>query len=207
VVPDEFGLVKFTVDDLEPETDHRYRLVVDETPDEGRGFGQFSTPAEGPYSFTVTAASCARTGSNVAVYDTIRAVDPLFHKTSAQFDEGGARGACRGRAGKYASLGGMWHAGWGCRCCKRGQTEHHAVCAPVVTVEHHLHCCASQQASVRESTRGRSPPPMPQACCSTTCRCSMAATLFSTPWMSQRRRWMRAAMWTLAPWWAASCVL
>jgi len=144
---------------------------------------------------------------NVKKFDLAFAVDPLFHKTSAQFDEGGARGACRGRAGKYASLGGMWHAGWGCRCCKRGQTEHHAVCAPVVTVEHHLHCCASQQASVRESTRGRSPPPMPQACCSTTCRCSMAATLFSTPWMSQRRRWMRAAMWTLAPWWAASCVL
>jgi hypothetical protein len=27
----------------------------------------------------VTASSCARTGSNVAVYDAIRAVDPLFH--------------------------------------------------------------------------------------------------------------------------------
>ncbi len=42
---------------------------------------------------------------NVKKFDLAFAVDPLFHKTSAQFDEGGARGVCGGRAGKYASLG------------------------------------------------------------------------------------------------------
>ena len=79
VLPDRFGLVSFDVDGLEPVTDHRYRVVVDGTPDTGRGFGRFSTPGIGPYSFRVTASSCARTGSNVAVFDAIRAVDPLFH--------------------------------------------------------------------------------------------------------------------------------
>ena len=79
VRPDEYRMVSFTVDGLAPGTDHRYQVVVDGEPDGGRGFGEFSTPGNGALSFTVTASSCARTGSNVAVFDTIRAVDPLFH--------------------------------------------------------------------------------------------------------------------------------
>jgi hypothetical protein len=79
MTPDEDRLVRFQVDGLRPETDHRYRVVVDGERDEGRGFGEFATPGDGAFSFTMTASACARTGSNVAVFDTIRAVDPLFH--------------------------------------------------------------------------------------------------------------------------------
>jgi hypothetical protein len=77
--PDEDRLVRFRVDGLAPDTSYTYVVVVDGHADEGRGHGTFHTPAVGPYSFRVTAASCARTGSNGAVYDAIRAEDPLFH--------------------------------------------------------------------------------------------------------------------------------
>ena len=44
---------------------------------------------------------------NVKKFDLAFAVDPLFHKTSAQFDEGGAKGALPGgqAAGRHASCG------------------------------------------------------------------------------------------------------
>ena len=57
---------------------HGYRIVVDGQADEGRGFGTFTTPVDGPMSFTVTAGSCAMTGSNGAVYDAMRAEDPIL---------------------------------------------------------------------------------------------------------------------------------
>jgi hypothetical protein len=79
VTPDEYRMVSLRVDGLRPGAEHRYRVVVDGEPDRGRGFGEFSTPVDGALSFTVTASACARTGSNVAVFDTIRAIDPLFH--------------------------------------------------------------------------------------------------------------------------------
>jgi membrane-associated phospholipid phosphatase len=77
--PDEDHLVRFRVDGLAPDAEHRYRVIADGEPDHGRGHGWFRTPAVGPTSFTFTAAACARTGSNGAVFDSIRAEDPLLH--------------------------------------------------------------------------------------------------------------------------------
>ena len=79
VEPDADRLVRFAVDGLQPGTAYRYRVVVDGSPDEGRGFGAFRTPGEGPYSFTVTAGGCARTASNGAVFDAIVATEPLLN--------------------------------------------------------------------------------------------------------------------------------
>jgi hypothetical protein len=79
VTPDVDGLVRFDVDRLTPNTGYTYQILVDGAADLGRGYGTFTTPAQGPFSFTVTAAACARTGSSGAVFDTIRANDPLLH--------------------------------------------------------------------------------------------------------------------------------
>ena len=70
--------MRFEVDGLDPGTAYRYRVVVDGEPDEGRGFGSFRTPEEGPFSFVVTASGCARTESNGAVYDAIASTRPLL---------------------------------------------------------------------------------------------------------------------------------
>ncbi len=77
--PDDYGLVRFDLTGLQPDTAYDYRLVVDGAPDNGRGFGAFRTPVDAPFSFTVTASSCALTGSNGAVFDAIRSEDPLVH--------------------------------------------------------------------------------------------------------------------------------
>jgi membrane-associated phospholipid phosphatase len=78
-LPDEYGLVRMRVDGLTPDTEHTYRVVVEAGADRRRGGGRFRTPAVGPFSFRVTAGACARTGSNGAVFDAIRAEEPLLH--------------------------------------------------------------------------------------------------------------------------------
>jgi membrane-associated phospholipid phosphatase len=74
----EHRIVRVTVDGLVPDTAYRIVLEVDGHEDAGRGVGTFRTPGTGPYSFRFAFASCARSGSNGAVYDAIRAVDPLL---------------------------------------------------------------------------------------------------------------------------------
>lgn len=76
---DGFGVTKLRVDGLRPGTDYRYRVVVDGVPDTGRGRGEFRTPVDGPMSFDVVLASCARTGSNGAVFDAMAAEDALIY--------------------------------------------------------------------------------------------------------------------------------
>ncbi|SOC49587.1 Phosphodiesterase/alkaline phosphatase D [Blastococcus aggregatus] len=78
VPPGPDDVVRLDVDGLEPGTDYRYAVEVDGEPDRSRGAGTFSTPPEGPASFTIAVASCARTGSSGAVFDAIRAVDPAL---------------------------------------------------------------------------------------------------------------------------------
>ena len=73
-IPDADRVVRWELEDLEPGTEYTYAVVVDDHRDGGRGVGRFRTPPAGPASITVAFGSCARTGSNGAVFDAIRAV-------------------------------------------------------------------------------------------------------------------------------------
>jgi phosphodiesterase/alkaline phosphatase D-like protein len=70
------GVVQLHLVGLRPATAYDYTVEVDGRPDTGRGVGRLATFPEGPHSFSVAVASCARTGSSGAVYDAIRAADP-----------------------------------------------------------------------------------------------------------------------------------
>jgi hypothetical protein len=69
-------IVRFRLRGLAPGVTYTYGVVVDGHRDRGRGVGQFRTPSTGPASLTVAFGSCARTGSDGAVFDAIRAEDP-----------------------------------------------------------------------------------------------------------------------------------
>lgn len=74
-------VVHFEVNELLPATSYYYAIEVEGKRDEDK-LGQFETPpAEGPFSFQIALGSCARTGSNGRVFDTIRKHDPFmfFH--------------------------------------------------------------------------------------------------------------------------------
>jgi PhoD-like phosphatase len=74
--PDGDRIVRWEIDGLEAGTVYRYAVVVGGDRDHGRGVGRFRTAPAGPRSITVAVAACARTGSNGAVFDAIRAVHP-----------------------------------------------------------------------------------------------------------------------------------
>lgn len=69
-------IVRFHLGGLAPGTTYTYAVVVDGHRDGGRGVGRFRTPPTGPASLTVAFGSCARTGSDGAVFDAIRAEAP-----------------------------------------------------------------------------------------------------------------------------------
>lgn len=69
------GIVRMELADLSPGTRYHYAFVVDGVVDRGR-IGSFVTDPAGPASFGVAVGSCARTGSNGVVWDTIRSLDP-----------------------------------------------------------------------------------------------------------------------------------
>lgn len=92
-VSDE-SIARVFVGGLTPGTAYEYRVVVDGVPDRSRGVGSLRTPAEGPMSFRVALASCARSGSNGAVFDAVAATDPLlflslgdFHYANLEVDD------------------------------------------------------------------------------------------------------------------------
>ncbi len=68
----------FAVDGLEPGTEYHYAAEVAGAVDDGRR-GRFSTFPTGPASFRIAVGSCARVGSNGAVFDAIRENDPLLY--------------------------------------------------------------------------------------------------------------------------------
>ncbi|MGY1616190.1 alkaline phosphatase D family protein [Geodermatophilus sp. SYSU D00691] len=78
VAPTAEGVVRLDVAGLTPDTDYRWAVEVDGDPDGTRGTGRFTTVPEGPASFTLALASCARTGSSGAVFDAVRETDPLL---------------------------------------------------------------------------------------------------------------------------------
>lgn len=75
----ESGVVSWTVTDLRPGTVYRYEVVVDDHRDQARGSGSVRTFPDGAASFTIATGACARTGSDGAVFDAIRALDPLLY--------------------------------------------------------------------------------------------------------------------------------
>ena len=75
----ETDLVRFAVDDLEPDRAYEFVIEVDGEEDRHRGRGSFRTPPLGPTSFRFVSSGCARVGSNAAVFDAIAAEDPLLY--------------------------------------------------------------------------------------------------------------------------------
>ena len=73
VTADDHRIVRLHAVGLRPGTSYRYTVLVDGVADTGRGKGAFATPVDGPMSFRVTAAACARVGSNGSVFDAIAA--------------------------------------------------------------------------------------------------------------------------------------
>jgi phosphodiesterase/alkaline phosphatase D-like protein len=72
---DPAGVVSFAVTGLEPNIDYRYVVATGE----GEGLqGRFHTFANGPMSFRICFASCATTGSNHKIFDTLKALNPLL---------------------------------------------------------------------------------------------------------------------------------
>lgn len=86
--PDADRIVRWQVEDLAPATAYTYAVVVDGHRDGGRGTGRFRTAATGPASITVAVSACARTGSNGAVFDTIRDVDPDLYVATGDLHYG-----------------------------------------------------------------------------------------------------------------------
>lgn len=86
--PDADRVVRWQVEGLQPATTYAYAVVVDGHRDAGRGNGRFRTPPEGPGDITVAVGSCARTGSNGAVFDAIRAVEPDLYVAAGDMHYG-----------------------------------------------------------------------------------------------------------------------
>ncbi|MBK7726508.1 MAG: alkaline phosphatase family protein [Dehalococcoidia bacterium] len=74
---EETGIVAYHVTGLAPDTMYSYALRLGDHVDEGRR-GSVRTFPNGPGSFTIALASCARTGSNGQVYDRIREAGALL---------------------------------------------------------------------------------------------------------------------------------
>jgi phosphodiesterase/alkaline phosphatase D-like protein len=70
-------VISFAVSGLDPATKYYYAVEADGHMDASRR-GTFQTLPDGAASFTFAFASCARLGSNGAVYDAIREAGPLF---------------------------------------------------------------------------------------------------------------------------------
>ncbi|MCA9550237.1 MAG: alkaline phosphatase D family protein [Myxococcales bacterium] len=70
------GVATFALEGLEPGTDYLYALR--DRARAGELLGRFKTFTPGPTSFRFSTASCARTGSSHAVFDTIRKRKPAF---------------------------------------------------------------------------------------------------------------------------------
>lgn len=95
---DEYGLARFEVHGLRPATRYRYAVVDGDDGDDGdnrdngdnafdsdsaktlaQADASFTTYAEGPQDLVVVVGSCARTGSNGAVFDAMAAENPNLY--------------------------------------------------------------------------------------------------------------------------------
>ena len=80
-------VVGFQIDDLRPDTTYHYAVEVEGRLDDVRA-GTLTTFPDGAASYTVAVGSCARVGSNGAVFDTIRELDPLLYLITGDFHYG-----------------------------------------------------------------------------------------------------------------------
>ncbi len=72
-----YGVARFELDGLRPGTLYNYELVAEIVPRANlRRHGSFTTPDRGPQDLTIVLGVCARTGSNGAVFDSMRAEEP-----------------------------------------------------------------------------------------------------------------------------------
>ena len=78
------NLVSFELPGLVPDTQYHYALEVDGRLD-WPSRGEFRTFPEGPASFKVAFASCAKTASTLDVFDRIRENRPLFFMNTGDF--------------------------------------------------------------------------------------------------------------------------
>jgi hypothetical protein len=69
-------MIRFEIEGLRPGTEYTYSVQAGGVVDTARS-GRFATMPDGAASFLIAAGSCARSGSNGAVYDTVAALDPL----------------------------------------------------------------------------------------------------------------------------------
>lgn len=74
----------FSLTELTPDTRYTYAVEVDARP-ETRLVGGFKTFSAGPASFMVAFGSCAETGSNHPIFETIRNLNPLFFIHTGDF--------------------------------------------------------------------------------------------------------------------------
>lgn len=81
-------IARMHVEGLEPDTAYGLTVLVDGSPDAARGVGSLRTAAVGPMSFRVAVSSCARVGSNGAVFDAIADADPLLYLQLGDFHYG-----------------------------------------------------------------------------------------------------------------------
>ena len=80
---------KITLSDLEPATKYYYRFSVNGVVNkESNMLGEFSTPSSSPFSYKITLATCANTGSSHPVYDRIREEGSLFYLMLGDFHYG-----------------------------------------------------------------------------------------------------------------------
>jgi len=68
------GVVRFEIAPLRPATTYRYVVLQGGVP--WGTVGRFRTTAEGPHDAVILFASCASTGSNASIWDTMRAIQP-----------------------------------------------------------------------------------------------------------------------------------
>ena len=80
----------FVVGGLEPSRTYHYGVEADGRVEQWRR-GEVTTFPAAPASFTFAFSSCAQTGSNGAVYDAIRASDPLFYIATGDMYYGDVR--------------------------------------------------------------------------------------------------------------------
>ena len=81
----QYNIVAFTLNNLEPNTQYHYALEIDGHVDRKKR-GAFKTfPPPGPASFQFAFASCGRTGSTRDVFDRIREHQPLFYMNMGDF--------------------------------------------------------------------------------------------------------------------------